>query len=252
MSGRFACTLGLLLLVGAAAGCRGDRSNEPPRQFFPGMDDQPKYTVQSSNEFFADGRTAQRPVTGTVAFGRTAQADDFRRDDFLRDDDELYRGVDANGAYLEYMPLEKILREGQTMNDLIALGEDRFHIYCMPCHGGTGMGDGMVGSRWSAPLPNWHDPKYMHGSDGDQGRDGYIFHTILNGLPNNAGQLPALRMPAYSSQVSEHDAWAIVAFIRVLQKARHATIQDVPASQAQELERTRPAAPAASTQENTQ
>jgi len=241
-----------LMLLGASvvlAGCRGDRSDEPPRQFFPGMDDQPKYKTQSHSEFFADGKTVRQPVIGTVAFGRTADADDARRPDFLRADDELYRGVDAGGAWLEYMPVDKLLAGGQSMNELIALGRERFQIFCMPCHGGLGDGKGMVGARWATPLPTWHDPQYRHG--GEKGQDGYIFNTIRNGLPNTAGALPALRMPAYGSQVDEHESWAIVAYIRTLQRSRNATINDVPASQAQELERTR-AVPAAQPQENTQ
>lgn len=226
-----------LLLAVVATGCRGDRSDEPPRQFFPGMDDQPKYRAQSENTFFEDGRTVREPVTGTVAFGRTAQADDFRRSDFLRDDDELYRGVDSSGAYLEYIPVNKVLRDGQSMQDLIARGREMFNIYCLPCHGGTGLGDGMVGSRWSIPsLPSFHDPQYQRG--GEKGQDGYIFHTIRNGFANPPGIEPPLRMPAYGKVVSERDAWAIVSYFRTLQRARGSGIDDVPAAEAQELQRT--------------
>ena len=154
----------------------------------------------------------------------------------LRAEDELYRGVDTGGAWLEYIPMNAALRDGQSVQEFIAHGREMYNIYCLPCHGGTGVGDGMVGSRWSSPLPSFHDAQYQRG--GEKGQDGYLFHTIRNGVANTPGALPALRMPAYGKVVSERDAWAIVSFLRVLQRARGSSIDDVPAVEAQELQRT--------------
>ncbi len=251
-------------IIGAAQGCRGDRTAERPRQFFPDMDEQPKYTAQSKSTFFKEfadedeksfGRTMRTPVVGTVAFGRKAWTDpingvDFaRRDDFLKDDDRFYRGVqavldadgrpvlDENGnpreVYLDRMPV------GVTA-ELLALGREKFDIFCIVCHGGTGAGDGTVGTRWSYPLPSWHAEQYQRG--GEKGQDGYMFHVIRNGVPN-VGDAPPypLNMPAYGSKISEREAWAIVAYIRALQMTQNAPLDMLPERERTELLRKRAA-----------
>jgi mono/diheme cytochrome c family protein len=249
-SGRaVALTLCALTLAGATVGCRGDRSKEPPRQFFPGLDDQPKYKAQTKHEFFGDERSERLPVAGTVAFGRPYSDE---RADFLRADDGVYRGVDASGAWLERMPVEGVLRQGESFRDLIALGRTTFDIYCMPCHGGLGVGGqaapfaGLVGQRWSYPIPNLHDPQYQPG--GEKGQDGYLFHVIRNGVANAPGQMPPLRMPGYAENVSEHEAWAVVAYLRTLQTARTATFDSLPDAARQRLNEQRTATPAPSAQ----
>src|SRR5690606_28449424 len=96
---------------------------------------------------------------------------------------------------------------------LLERGEERFNIYCAACHGYTGDGAGMVGRRWSIPVPSYHDPKY---SDSAQrtGKDGYLFHVARYGLKNPDG---STRMPAYGHALDAQDAWAVVAYIRALQ-----------------------------------
>lgn len=241
--GATACAL---LCAGALAGCRGDRSDQPPRQFFPGLDDQPKYKAQSKHEFFPDGRSEREPVAGVVAFGRAYGAD---RADFLRDDDRVYRGVDAAGAWLERIPLDGALRQGETFTDLVARGRETFEIYCLPCHGGLAVGGkaapyaGLVGERWATPIPNLHDPQYQPG--GEKGQDGYIFHVIRNGVANAPGQAPALRMPSYAEVVSEREAWAVVAYLRVLQTTRKGSFDALPDAAQQRLNEQRSQAPTA-------
>ena len=104
-------------VVGALAGCRGDRSDKPPRQFFPDMDDQPKYKSQAQSNVFRDGRTMREPVAGTVAFARTSAMDwADGRDDLLREDDRIYRGVDSTGEYVAHIPIpvdEALLLRGR-------------------------------------------------------------------------------------------------------------------------------------------
>jgi mono/diheme cytochrome c family protein len=222
---------GLILSLAAISGCRGDRSAENPRQFFPGMDDQPRYDPQEQSEFFADGRTVRDPVANTVAFGQFARLDSSRPD-YLRDSDTLYRGRDASGNYLDRAPISELLDNGQSVTDLIQLGQTQFNIYCIVCHGGLAIGGqgtqyaGMVGNRWSYPLPNLHDPQYQRG--GEKGQDGYIFNVIRNGVPNLPGIEPALRMPSYAQQLREREAWAVVLYLRTLQRSRHSSINDVP------------------------
>lgn len=246
-------TLGGLCV--AVAGCRGDRSDERPRQFFPDMDDQPKLKAQAESEFFADGRSMREPVPGTVAFGRQAElawadpaaqaysVERIRRSraDLLREDSATYLGIGSDGQYVERIPIP-------VTPELMQLGMKNYNIYCITCHGATGNGKGSVGIQWSYPLPTFHQEQYEPG--GEKGADGYIFHVIRNGLANAPGQQPALKMPAYGQQISEREAWGVVAYFRALQNARKASIDVVPTTQRQELERTRGAA--AATQENGQ
>lgn len=221
--------------LAALSGCRGDRSNDPPRQFFPDMDDSPKVKPQTQSYFFEDGRSMRMPVEGTLPFGRhsEASAGDARatallereRADLLRASDALYRGVNPDGSYVERIPMRELLGlapdepiPADRVRALIALGEKKFDIYCIVCHGASGDGDGMVGARWASPIPSYHQPVYYPG--GDKGQDGYIFHVIRNGVPNPPGVQPPLRMPSYAENVSERQAWAIVSFIRSLQQTR--------------------------------
>lgn len=240
-----------LAAIGALAGCRGENTDAPPREFLPDMDDQPKYKAQSESHFFKEfydensnqwyGRSMREPVAGTVAFGKrpliagftgsdytgnSYEGHDFaKRSDYLRDDDAFFEGKAADGKYVEYMPLE-------VTPELVALGQEKFQIFCMPCHGGLGDGKGPVGLRWSAPLPSWHQPQYMHG--GEKGQDGYIFHTIRYGVPNVGGQWE-LKMPSYGRKMSERESWAIVSYLRVLQKAHNGKLEELPEAERQRL-----------------
>ena len=233
-------------VAGSLVGCRGERTSERPRQFFPGMDDQPKFTAQGETEFYADHRMMRDPVPGVVPFGRRADthddwvAPDERRADLLRENDRVYRGLNDDGSYVDVIPVAEVLDlpNGETpspaqVRAMIERGQDRYNIFCITCHGGSGDGDGMVGQLWATPIPSYHQEQYMPG--GEKGQDGYIFHVIRNGLANTPGTLPALRMPAYGERVSERDAWAIVAYLRTLQATRNGTLADVPEAQRREL-----------------
>lgn len=247
-AGRILIVALFLVPLITVAGCRGERSDAPPREFFPSLDDQQKWKPQGETDFYADGRTSRRPVAGTVAFGHSTDPADPTRGAMLRDSDGVYRGVGADGGYLALAPVEELVAGAvttQAVADLIARGRDRYDIYCLSCHGGTGAGDGVVGKRWSYPLPNFHDVQYQPG--GEKGLDGYLFHTIRNGVPNVAGQLPALRMPAYAERVSERDAWAIVLYMRALQRSRSGSLDAVPDAERQRLLQTRGATSAAPT-----
>lgn len=274
--------VGLALLASAGAfalaGCRGDRSDSPPRNFFPDMDDQPKLKAQSKSMFFKEyelegkkrgghgghgddhgpdlanmyGRGMRPPVPNTVAFALTSavgtdgaatfMGKDFGgRADLLRENDAVYVGytpvLDVQGkqamnpdgtpkrTYLDYIPVP-------VTKELIALGRDKYAIYCTACHGGTGVGDGLVGQRWAYALPNYHDPKYFHG--GEKGQDGYLFKVIREGVPNVGGPYP-YKMRPYNTKVNEMESWAIVAYIRTLQAHRKGSMNDVPADQRDKL-----------------
>lgn len=235
-----ALALGLAVVAGLGLGaCRGERSDKTPRQFFPDMDDQMKWKSQGKSEFFADGRTMRPPVAGTVAYGRTSLVFDqpwgetfmAERAGLLREDDAFYRGVDEAGAYLVRMPVA-------PSRAMIERGMERFNIYCSACHGYEGDGKGTVGVRWAYLPATFHDPKYRDAAQ-NTGKDGYLFHVARNGVIGGDGKQ---KMPGYAHALDEPDAWAVVSYIRALQNARLATIEDVPSTEREILERQRAAA----------
>lgn len=268
----------IVALAAAASvlpGCRDERTDEPPRQFIPDMDDSPKFKPQSETELFADKRTMRPPVVGTVAFGETSRANDFARQHLLKDSTEYFTGVDPNAAppkenavlgaaavkgvsYVTYMPpnvIENVIssagERGVTLDKpgaydaLFERGKERFNIFCSVCHGYSGEGGnpgaftgGMAGRRWTSPVPALQDAKYKDRTQ-QTGQDGYIFHVIRNGVPDADPAKPP-KMPAYKDRVSEADAWAIVYYVRVLQASWNEDMKNVPADLRAKLEASRP------------
>ncbi|HMN41306.1 MAG TPA: cytochrome c [Phycisphaerales bacterium] len=237
--------LGVLCLAGLSA-CQGERSDEPPHQFLPDMDDSPKFKPQTETEFFADGRAMRPHVPGTVAFGDTTRVDDLSRARYLRASAEVWDGLDPAGtplaegepAYAKTIPggalevfkarlddhHEPYADDADAMKKMITRGQERFNIYCSVCHGFKGEGSdpanftgGIVGRRWKTPVPNFHDPKYSDKTV-KTGLDGYVFNVIRHGVPD-ADPAKPLKMPSYADKVSEIDAWAIVSYVRTLQAA---------------------------------
>ena len=214
--------LGLVAMSAMLGGCRGDRSDSPPHQFFPDMDDQPKLKAQSETGFFEDGHSQREPVEGTVAFGSNALIPSGEgqwvdmyakdRDDMLKADPTYYFGLVAgsDNTYVKRMPVE-------VTPELIKRGKERFNIYCSMCHGYDAMGgdSGTVGRLMNVRPVNLLDEKYRD-RNADFGTDGYIYHIIRQGLWSPDG---TNRMPAYGSSINEQDSWAVVAYIRTLQKA---------------------------------
>jgi len=175
-------SLGLFACI--AAGCRQD------------MHDQPKYRPYRESTFFADDLSARALVAGTVARGH------------LNDDTLLYTGKD-NGAIATVFPFA-------VDAAVMARGQERFNIYCAPCHGRAGMGDGMVVQRGYRRPPRLDDQRLR------ESPVGHFFDVMTNGFG---------AMPDYAVQVRPRDRWAIAAYIRALQLSAHATLADVPASE---------------------
>ena len=192
-------------LVGMA-GCWGNYSESPPVHLQQNMDLQERGEAQERNQFFADGRVMRTPPAGTVAVG------------FLKDDDHLWRGIDDKGKVAATLP------EGMELNaELLARGEDRYNIYCAPCHGQQGRGDGPANRRVSggfAQKPaNFHDEQYQPAPLG------YFYKVGTEGFG---------LMKGYSSQIPDpKDRWAIAAWVRVLQVSHGAKKSDIPAQFAQ-------------------
>jgi mono/diheme cytochrome c family protein len=200
--------LGIIIMIAAMpfvfmGRARIMTSGNPRIHLIQDMDNQIKFKTQKVNPVFADKRAMRQPVAGTVAQG------------FEHADPHYYEGR-VDGDYARSFPGNVDVTES-----LIKRGQQRYEIFCAPCHGVTGVGNGMVSQRaeqlqegtWVPPL-SYHDDTVLRRPVG------HIFNTITNGIRN---------MPAYGDQISEQDRWAIVAYVRTLQRSHRATIDDVPA-----------------------
>ncbi|GJM43412.1 MAG: quinol:cytochrome C oxidoreductase [Gemmatimonadota bacterium] len=188
---------------------RADTQRTPRINLIPDMDYQPKYLPQTKNALFADGRAMRPQTPGTVARGQ------------LQEDDHLYRGRTGDD-WATAIP-ETALSGVGTWEALVARGQDRYEIYCTPCHGQSGNGQGMIAQRGTLLMDRglaiWTPPSSLH-TDLVRGRAaGHLFNTITNGIRN---------MPAYGSQLKVADRWAVVAYIRALQRSQRAELEDVP------------------------
>jgi mono/diheme cytochrome c family protein len=195
-----------LLAAGSLVGCRGETSGDPPVMLERNMYDSERYNPESYSQFFTDHRTMRDPVPGTIARDR------------YEDDSELATGlVPDKSAYVMTVPQQMVQREG-GMQKVLARGQERFAIYCTPCHGQTGDGKGMVvckrelatdpcESRGFPPLPSYEDARIR------QMPDGQLFATITHGVRT---------MPAYGPQIPVKDRWAIVAYVRALEMSQMA------------------------------
>ena len=211
-------TLFVLIAALIWTGCRGTRDDDPPIHWNRNMDFQMRYDPQDVNEFFADNRAMRMPVPGTVARG------------MLREDTRFYDGRNENGSYVERAPVP-------MTRELILRGQERYDIFCAPCHGRVGDGEGIIttGGYGFTPAPTFHDERLR------AVQDGYLFDVITRGVRT---------MPPYAHQVPVADRWAIVAYIRALQRSQYAEEDDVPPSVRAEIEQQRagtPGAPGAGT-----
>jgi len=193
--------------VAAMAGCRGGISEDPPFHLIPDMDDQPKFKAQAANEFFSDGRAMRPLVDGTLAQGQ------------FHEDEGPYTGKNPDGSFLSRVPYA-------VDEKLLARGEERFNIYCSPCHDKTGSGAGLVVKR-PTPERSYPTPINLASEHTRSLRDGEIFDIVSNGVRN---------MPSYRTQVPAADRWAIVTWVRVLQRSQAGKIDDVPADKKGSIE----------------
>ena len=182
------------LAAAAAAGCRQD------------MHDQPKYKAFRPSDFFGDDRSARPLVEDTVARGQ------------LRADAAYFTGKQGT------MPVD-VLPVAVTPA-LLRRGQQRYGIYCTPCHGQTGRGDGMVVQRGYRRPPSFHIDRLRNE------KTGYFFDVITSGFG---------AMSDYAAQVTVADRWAIVAYLRALQLSENARLEDVPADRRDALASPSPA-----------
>ena len=165
------------------------------------MRDQPRYETYEASEFFGDGQVARPVVTGTVARGQ------------LREDDAFYRGKEGE-EFVAGIPLE-------VDRPLLERGQERFNIYCANCHGPGGDGDGMIVRRGFKKPPSYHSERLRSAAAG------HYFDVVTNGFGV---------MPRFAPQIETRDRWAIIAYVRALQRSQNATLEDVPDDQRSRLE----------------
>jgi mono/diheme cytochrome c family protein len=157
------------------------------------MHDQPKYTAYKASDFFADGRSARPLIEGTVAQGH------------LNQDELLYTGR-VGGQPATQFPFAidaAVMRRGR----------ERYDIFCSPCHGLTGEGDGMVVQRGYRRPPSFHIDRLR------QAPPGHLYDVMANGFG---------AMPDYAAQIPVRDRWAIAAYMRALQLSQNATVAEIP------------------------
>ncbi len=179
---------------------RASPSSRPRVQIIPDLDNQPKFKAQKANPLFADGRAMRLPPADTVARGES------------RADSLLYAGRE-NGAWATRSP--------QLVTPaLLTRGQERFRVFCAPCHGLSGYGDGLVARRADRLQEGtWTPPASFHTDVVRQLPAGQLFSTITNGVRS---------MPSYGAQIPPEDRWAIVAYVRALQRSQNAGVADVP------------------------
>jgi len=197
-------TCAALVPVALAVKARHSKSDKPRIHAIQDMDSQPKYKAQRENTTFADGRADREALPGTVAVGH------------LNEDDHFFRGR-AGGGWARTFPAQVELSE-ETM----AQGKVRFGIYCTPCHGQAGLGDGMVHKRAEPMGGGWIQPTNVTQEYVRNQPVGELFNSITNGVRN---------MPAYGAQIPPAERWAIIMYMRALQRSQAGTLNDVPESE---------------------
>ncbi len=203
MNRPIALSLGMMALVMVMAGCRQD------------MHDQPKYIPLRGSTFYADGRGSRMPVANTVARGN------------LREDQYYYTGK-INGLAANQLPDRLLKEDFKSMGELLARGQNRYQVYCTPCHSRVGDGNGMVtqragntGATSAFRPPSYHEDRIK------KMPLGHFYDVMTNGFGV---------MLNYSAQINPRDRWAIAAYIRALQLSQDAKLSDVPEAERDKIQ----------------
>lgn len=194
----------------------------PPMEIFRDMDHQPKYEPQHMSPFFADGRGGREIVTGTVPLGytlenryfQTAATNDSNASGFPNKPDYFNTGT-IDGFYGDGIPASV-----PVTAELIERGRSRFDINCEICHGRAATGDGIVKTFGLATVASLQDERIRTMPDGQ------IFNTITHGKNT---------MGAYGPQIAVQDRWAIISYLRALQKSQNVQVSELSAATQTEL-----------------
>ena len=195
----------LVLVVIGVAGRRGDLTRNRPIQIFPDMKRQLKLRPQTANGFFANGLSSQLPQQGTISQEKPLLV--AGKEVYSFDDSPVNNGrVTGTTNFIELNPIP-------VTAQLLARGQRQFNIYCAPCHGQTGDGNGItkkIGAM--AIVANLHDKRIVQQADGE------VFSIVSNGKSN---------MQGYAAQITVEDRWAIVAYLRALQLSHLGVVADL-------------------------
>lgn len=181
--------------------------DKPRIHLIPDMDYQAYYKAQATNDFFADGRSARPQIEGTVALGQ------------LYEDTALHYGKDSEGEWVNEFPIPVTM-------EMMERGQRQYRVTCVLCHGESGIGDGVIANRADrlmgagASGMTWVPPSSLHDKAVIEQPLGQLYDSITNGVRNMSG---------YRDQLSDEDRWAILLYVRAIQNARSATMDDVPA-----------------------
>jgi len=196
-----AARAGIVAATGFAFACQGSTFPEPPIHLNQNMDFQKRIEPQEENPFYADGRGMRPPVEGTVASGG------------LTVDDHLHKG-EVDGELVTTLPEVDENGEPIVLDEaFLARGQDRYNIYCQPCHAASGAGNGLVVQHGMLQPPALYDDRLLTMPIG------HFYHVITYGIRN---------MQPYAAQIPVRDRWAIASYVRVLQRSRNATLDQVP------------------------
>lgn len=197
----------------AVTGFRGDKSSRTPIEIFPDMDHQPKLQPQHPSPLFADGRAARQPVPGTIPLGYNLKGSYLQPGAANNNQNSTFPNVPD---YKHTGKLGEVYGDGLPVDVTPAFlkrGEERYHIYCSVCHDASGSGAGVVKQYGLVTIASLLDQRIV-----DQ-PDGQIYNTITHGKNT---------MGAYGPNIAVEDRWAIVAYVRTLQRARNAKVSDLP------------------------
>lgn len=251
LRGFFVIFILCVIAMVAVLGFRGQKGRKPPMEIFPDMVRQPKVRAQAPLNFFADGRGPRLPVAGTIPVGyemptRNALHSDAGGPQLNGDTQPSGFGDAPEEAHMrvgfssgtDYLNTGKMGDQWGTgiplpvTSQLLQRGQQRFNITCAMCHGASAAGNGITKQYGLATVVSLQDDRLRKMSDGE------IFNTITNGKNT---------MMAYGPNIVVSDRWAIIAYLRALQRSQHATIADVPEDRRAELDKPASPPPAAAT-----
>ncbi|MBO24967.1 MAG: cytochrome c class I [Verrucomicrobiales bacterium] len=209
----------IVCLVIATAGFQDSLTRNRPIEIFRDMDDQARVRPQSANLFdeilgTGDGRGSRLPVAGTISRGATI------------DNSPVNTGrAEGSEDWVDLNPLE-------VSAATLKRGQGRYEIYCTPCHGKAGDGNGIV-TQYSLTTADLHQHRLV------QLPDGYLFDVISNGFnaTTNEVGIAYSRMPGYKTKISKEDRWAIVSYIRALQYSQLGKLDEVDKDDRAELQK---------------
>jgi mono/diheme cytochrome c family protein len=188
---------GLFLTVAGAAlsaGCQGQKSSKPPVHLNLNMDFQSSLKSQEETELFADGRAMRPQVAGTIPRSEVVGSEEFRTGK-------------KGDTFVPDIP-------SQLSRELVDRGQDRYAIYCTPCHGGAGYADGLVTKRGGMKPPSFHEDRLVSMPAGQ------MFEAMSKGVRGN--------MPSYANKLTVADRWAVVSYVRALQISQNTGLENVP------------------------